>query len=322
MRYWWVNHKQTSRYEIAGGFLWSPMRKVDNSENYFYKTMRRASPGDLVISYSHGLISYIGTVADFAIPAPKPLSFGKVGENWCKNNGWLLPVNWVALESPVRPKLKIKKLREFLPSKYSPISLKTGNGNQGAYLAPIGRSVFEYLIEQRNMPEEAKSLPVGLASSIFNEIDDNIENEILADQSLDSTTKERLVSARIGQGVFRERVYEFESACRLTKVQTPSLLIASHIKPWRLCESAFERLDGANGLLLTPHVDLLFDRGLISFSDNGDVLLSSEIKLSDLELLSLDECCMRGVGVFDSRQKKYLEYHRSFVFLNDNSGFD
>ncbi|MCV4271837.1 HNH endonuclease [Pseudomonas capsici] len=315
MRYWWVNHKQTSRYEIAGGFLWSPMRKANGTENYFYKTMREASPGDLVISFSHAEIGYVGVVADFATPSPKPPSFGKAGENWDKNNGWLLAVDWKALDTPVSPKQKIEGLKGLLPAKYSPISLKTGNGNQGAYLAEIGQSAFEYLISQKDFPKASVSLSAHSARDVLNEIDSAIENEILADQSLDSTTKKRLVSARVGQGVFKERIYEFEKACRLTKVATQGLLIASHIKPWRLCETSAERLDGANGLLLTPHVDYLFDRGMISFSDFGEVLVSSKLSMVDLELLGLGDACLTPSKIFNERQASYMKFHREKVFV-------
>ncbi|MBX8559278.1 HNH endonuclease [Pseudomonas cichorii] len=315
MRYWWVNHKQTSRYEIAGGFLWSPMRKANGAENYFYNTMREASPGDLVISFSHAEIGYVGVVADFAIPSPKPPSFGKAGENWDKNNGWLLPVNWKTLDAPIRPKQKIEGLKGLLPTKYSPISLKTGHGNQGAYLAEIGRPAFEYLISQSEFLKASASLSVYSVRYVLNDIDTAIENEILTDQSLDSTTKKRLVSARVGQGVFKEKIYEFEKACRLTKVTTQELLIASHIKPWRLCETAVERLDGANGLLLAPHVDHLFDRGMISFGDSGEVLISSKLSMVDLKLLGLFEACLIPSEAFNERQASYMKFHREKVFV-------
>lgn len=315
MRYWWVNHKQTSRHEIAGGFLWSPMYKANGAKNYFYDTMRMASPGDPVISFSDAQISYVGAVTDFASPAPKPPSFGKAGENWDKNNGWILPVEWKALRTPVRPKLKIDELRSLLPAKYSPISLDTGNGNQGAYLAEVGRSVFEFLIGQDEVLMSTVPLTASPVSAVLDDIDGAIEKEILADQDLDSTTKQRLVQARIGQGVFKERIYEFENACRLTKVQTPGLLIASHIKPWRLCETAAERLDGANGLLLTPHVDFLFDRGYLSFEPDGEALVSKRLNGIDLHRLGLDSLVLKkGVG-FHALQQPYLEFHRDKIFL-------
>jgi len=37
--YWWVNHKQTFKHEIEGGYLWSPKFKSNDDRNYFYDTM-------------------------------------------------------------------------------------------------------------------------------------------------------------------------------------------------------------------------------------------------------------------------------------------
>ncbi len=62
-RYWWVNHKQTSREEIRGGYLWSPKLKRDGSSNLFYSNMRRAEPGDCVLSYAGGYVKYVGQVS-------------------------------------------------------------------------------------------------------------------------------------------------------------------------------------------------------------------------------------------------------------------
>ena len=102
------------------------------------------------------------------------------------------------------------------------------------------------------------------------------------------TEKHQVILARRGQGKFRERVSMIERACRITQVNRPEHLIASHCKPWRDCESNDERLDGENGLLLTSTVDHLFDRGFIS---------------------------LRNVGAFSEGQRRYLEYHRDLVFL-------
>ncbi len=64
------------------------------------------------------------------------------------------------------------------------------------------------------------------------------------------------------------RVQALEQRCRITGVDRPEHLRASHSKPWRDSDNA-ERLDGENGLLLTPSIDHLFDRGFIS-SRRGD----------------------------------------------------
>lgn len=316
MKYWWVNHKKTSKHEIAGGFLWSPMRNKNGARNQFYDNMRVAVPGDLVISYSHAKISFVGVVADFAIPSPKPPSFEGAGENWDKNNGWMLPVKWQALKSPIVPKLRLNEFSEFLPSKYSPFDPVTGNGRENAYLAEVVKEIFDRLLGDFDLEINASLLSLEAMPLALREIDDAIEREILNDKNIDSTTQQRLISARLGQEVFRKNIYEFENCCRLTKISTSGLLVASHIKPWRLCTSAFERLDGANGLLLTPHVDRLFDRGLISFSDAGGVLVSSHLNKEDVKLLGLDQAFMLGGGVFNLRQVHYLEFHRKNIFLS------
>ena len=66
------------------------------------------------------------------------------------------------------------------------------------------------------------------------------------------TERDALTRARLGQGLFRQRVAEGEQACRVTGLTRQEFLVASHIKPWRDCDNR-ERLSGANGLLLCEH---------------------------------------------------------------------
>lgn len=276
--------------------------------------MRGAAPGDVVLSFAGGLIRYVGYVEDYASPAPKPDSFGSTGHYW-DDEGWLLPVLWEPLATPVRPKDHIKELGPLLPDKYSPIQPGTGNGNQVAYLAEVGREVYEFLIGPLGIPDSGYEVEASQVDAPLARIDDAIQAIIRDDPGLDATTKEQVVKSRYGQGLFRQSIFNFESSCRLTKVSNPRLLIASHIKPWRLCENSIERLDGANGLLLTPHVDRLFDRGFISFEDDGDVMLSRKLDHVDLDRLGLSEACANGCGVFHPKQANYLDYHRNNVFL-------
>jgi hypothetical protein len=125
------------------------------------------------------------------------------------------------------------------------------------------------------------------------------------------TQKQQLVLARRGQGVFKANVRLNEMACRLTAVDDPHYLIASHIKPWRDC-SDLEKLDGCNGLLLSPHVDRLFDRGLISFADDGAVLKSPALPAEVWTAWGLDG--VTSVGAFNPSQRGYLAIHRSTYF--------
>jgi putative restriction endonuclease len=82
MAFWWVNHKQTFKEEIQGGFVWSPKINANGARNVSYDNLTRCSRGDVVFSYANGRISQIGLVEAVAITAQKPLEFGKAGENW------------------------------------------------------------------------------------------------------------------------------------------------------------------------------------------------------------------------------------------------
>lgn len=315
MRYWWVNHKQTARQEIDGGYLWSPRREANGARSQFYENLRIAAPGDAVLSFSGGWIRYAGTVQEFAYPTPRPDGFETISAHWA-DEGWLLPIAWQPLAQPQRPKDRIGEFGMLLPTKYSPIHPVTGNGNQKAYLAEIGRDVFELLTGLAEFGGSRQVLADQPGHSMLARVDDMLQQRIGKDADLDSTTRQQLVLARYGQGVFRSRVFEFGRSCRLTHIENPQLLIASHIKPWRLCSTAAERLDGANGLLLAPHVDRLFDRGLISFSNSGDVLVSPRLNRDDLKRLGLLKACTQGCPPFHEQQAAYLAFHRENVFLS------
>ncbi|MFE8599811.1 HNH endonuclease [Archangium violaceum] len=140
-----------------------------------------------------------------------------------------------------------------------------------------------------------------------------IEAQIHAQVEVPETERDAIVKARLGQGVFRENVAKVEKACRITGVSIPIFLIASHIKPWRHSSNQ-ERLDGNNGLLLTPSIDFLFDRGFISFEDNGDLLLSPVASLDALHKMGVDPTKTSNVGPFNSAQQKYLRFHRAEIF--------
>ncbi|MFP2957964.1 HNH endonuclease [Myxococcus sp. 1LA] len=143
--------------------------------------------------------------------------------------------------------------------------------------------------------------------------EEEIESLIYAQAEMQDTERDAIVKARRGQGLFRENVASVEKACRVTGVNIPRFLIASHIKPWR-CSSNEERLDGNNGLLLSPSIDFLFDRGLISFGDNGDLLVSREVDPDIMQRMGVDPTKKPNVGTFNPEQQKYLRFHRASLF--------
>jgi hypothetical protein len=222
-------------------------------------------------------------------------------------------------------------LAPLLPRKYSPIQPATGKGNQGVYLAQIPETVFDAILGAAAVDYVA--LASGGANSLTfqnvrEQLDDDVERNISIDATLDSTTRTAVIQARRGQGTYRRNVEGIEKACRLTGVTNPALLIASHIRPWRSCETSSQRLDGMNGLLLTPDADLLFDRGFITFENDGAVRVSSRFDQDDLRRLGLGEPVWRLLGFseppsawepngFALEQREYLAYHRSNVYVDE-----
>ncbi|MCE5975243.1 HNH endonuclease [Sinirhodobacter sp. WL0062] len=311
--YWWVNNKQTYAHEVGGNYLWSPTTRSDGGRNEFYENMKRVRPGDVVFAFAGGEIRAVGVCSAPAILAPKPGEFGATGENW-GGDGWRVPVEFTRLSTPLRPKDHMDVLAPTLPEKYSPIQAN-GNGNQGAYLAAVpvemAAAVIELLgplwaeIDRSTTIEPAHQIEAIEAS------EEQVERELRNRTDLDETDKLQLVKSRRGQGIYRQNLEGFEKSCRITGVSNRRHLRASHIKPWR-ASTTFEKLDGNNGLLLSPHIDHLFDQGFISFADDGALLVSPDADLDTLILWGIEPG--GSYGAFRTEQLPYLAFHREFVF--------
>jgi putative restriction endonuclease len=305
MSFWWVNHKQTAKNEIGEGYIWSPQRKKDGSRNEAYINLTRVKRGETIFSYANGVIPAIGIVESEYKTEPKPISFGSAGEHW-DDQGWMVKVKWVRLETPIRPKNFLNQIAPLLPQKYSPLQAN-GNGNQSQYLTQINEELAQLLM--RLLSDKDTNLPDAL-NDVENELEESKEEEDIKQSILPETQREQLIQARLGQGLFRANVESIESRCRVTGLADKRLLVASHIKPWRDATNA-ERLDGCNGFLMSPHVDKLFDKGWISFSDAGRILLADRNIRAVLSIWAIDE--YKGVGSFSKRQRGYLEYHRDVI---------
>lgn len=128
-----------------------------------------------------------------------------------------------------------------------------------------------------------------------------------------ATSARRETEVRTKQRLFRERLIGVEKGCRLTGIEDLRFLRASHIKPWANSTDS-ERVDGENGLLLAPHADLLFDRGWISFSASGRLLISNDLPTNVQASLGLNLDTSLRYGIFSSTQLGFLEFHRDVVF--------
>jgi putative restriction endonuclease len=316
MRYWWVNQNQTYRHEITGGYLWSPKRNKNGARNQFYENMREVAPGDLIFSFKDTHILAIGIAESYCSECPKPLEFGKTGSYW-EDIGWKVKVKFTLLSNQIRPKDHIVKLRYLLPAKYSPLQTN-GNGLQSVYLASVNEELAAALIHLIGAEVtpllQASQFVVPTSADDLDYWESQIERMISHDRSIPETERIALVRSRIGQGLFKDRVKQIETRCRVTQVDNPTHLIASHCKPWRDANNE-ERLNGENGLLFTPSIDHLFDRGFIGFENNGQLIISPVAHRPSLLKMGIETEKTVNVGNFTEGQKAFLQFHREAVLL-------
>jgi putative restriction endonuclease len=278
--------------------------------------MREVAPGDLVFSFKDTRIIAIGIAQSYCWESPKPLEFGNAGQNW-ENIGWRVKVKFTELANTIRPKDHMAVLGPVLPERYSPLQ-PSGNGLQSVYLTELPTPFAEVLMgligrEAPQLTLAAQSV-MPVASDDLDFWESKLELDIAADTSVRETERQAIVRARVGQGLFKERVSKIETRCRLTGVENPVHLVASHCKPWRDSTNQ-ERLDGENGLLLTPSIDHLFDRGFIGFENNGRLIISPVAHRPSLQRMGVDTEQVVNVGGFSAGQRNFLDFHRNSVFL-------
>lgn len=321
MNFWWVNHSQTFRHEFFGKYIWSPKRKRNDQLNPFYETMREVAPGDIVYSFADGAVQGFGIARTHCYTSPRPDEFGHIGQAW-NEVGWRVDIDFQKFTEPILPTRHMHAIAPTLTERYSPIRAN-GYGNQGVYLAQIQRPMA-LVIAQLASPKllgiiqgvqfsETAETPLPELRGIVEWEEQECE-QISADRQLPDTEKQALIKARRGQGLFRQNVARIEHFCRVTRVDRPEHLIASHIKPWRESDNR-ERLFAGNGLLLTPTIDHLFDRGFISFENNGELLISPVAHGESMKKMGINTERVVNVGSFAETQREFLEFHRDNVFL-------
>lgn len=135
--------------------------------------------------------------------------------------------------------------------------------------------------------------------------------EILDVPQLDETVKKSLQDTRVGQERFRSSLIKlWNGCCAVTRFEDERVLRASHIKPWHDCDNT-KRLDPFNGLLLVPNLDVAFDKGLITFDEQGMIVISSSFRDKARLLGITDDMKIR----VHQRHQRYLVYHRENIFV-------
>ena len=174
--------------------------------------------------------------------------------------------------------------------------------------------LFRIVYESTKLNQKVIDMAIEVLESIVKEEIDAIEALPIEIE----TEKMGLVKLRIQQSIYRKMVIDYWQMCAITNCKNHSLLIASHIKSWK--ESAnLEKIDPYNGILLSPLYDKLFDRHLISFNDNGFILVSNQIKEEDLIALDIKASDRLNPDKIHDNHKKYLAHHRAIFNLKNIS---
>ena len=272
----------------------------------------------MVFSYRDGHVVSCGLITSYGYDSPKPSEFGKNGKNWSPY-GWRVNVTYFET-SPFRPKDQLERISHFLSEEHSP--LKTDGGGKELYLTKISAEFAGVIIDALGAParacrDEGQHLSLHetteeFADTLSEKAGEYLVDTVKQDILIPETTRLAIVKARIGQGLFRDEVAKVERHCRLTGVEDRDHLVASHIKPWKDSDNR-ERLSGFNGLMLTPTPDHLFDKGFISFGDDGSLLYASRVNRATLAKMKIPEEGFNA-GRFSADQAEFLRYHRNFVF--------
>lgn len=155
----------------------------------------------------------------------------------------------------------------------------TNNGRVGLKGASKGdRAIWaEFNRDWESLAIESNLAVVALAQPIREADELSPPDDLASSGNYEGATKRVMTTIRMKQAFFRRAVLaSYASRCCMSQLAEPKLLVASHIVPWGIDKS--NRLNPRNGLCLSALHDRAFDLGLISVSDNFQVLVSKSLR--------------------------------------------
>ena len=159
--------------------------------------------------------------------------------------------------------------------------------------------------------EFAKELMAACKISSKEVVNEEFDSRIQAEDIM------RPTKCRGGQAQYRAALLKkWNSRCAVTGITELELLRASHVKPFKVCRKD-ERYDVNNGLILAAHVDALFDSGLITFADDGAIVISSKISKETITQLRLTGLSLSHLN---PQLRRYLVWHRKTIYKQGATG--
>lgn len=150
--------------------------------------------------------------------------------------------------------------------------------------------------------------PLNKDNYLKKQIEANISHNVK--RSIKNKYTNRVIKVRNGQNTFRKDLIDYYGCCQLCGLKNHEILIASHSKPFTESEDD-EAINFYNGLLLCPNYDKLYDKGLISFDDEGNILISSELSSSDKNILNLENVNKLEL---EPEHIEFIQWHRDNIF--------
>lgn len=161
----------------------------------------------------------------------------------------------------------------------------------------------------RDIGKNFKMLEEGVVALI-----DYDENNLVLNEDIGDTSKSVQTKIRIGQEKFRKNLLKHLKECPITGINEQRILLASHIKPWAISTNE-ERLDVHNGFILSPTVDKLFDKGLITFENNKKLIISPTLSKSNIDKIGIISG-KKYLKLPTENRLVYLEFHRENIFIS------
>lgn len=192
---------------------------------------------------------------------------------------------------------------------------RAGLGNASA----LDRAVWdEFHADWERLAVECQLLRQELDNNSVSELES--ENDaFLLEEDFTGETRQVLTTQRIKQHFFRCAVLSsYRGRCCMSGLSDSRLLIASHIVPWS--SDRANRLNPSNGLCLSAIHDRAFDKGLISLTDDGRVMLSDEIRKRDEVFIKNIFLPLENKPIEMPERfrpdRGFLHHHRTNIFLD------
>lgn len=304
MSFFWVNLGTSYKEVAAHNFLWAPAYVIGKNgkrkTNAGWEPVKDVKAGDVIFCNRDENIIYVAVARKAAYPAKRPKT--RAFDKW-NDDGFQIDVNLTVLS----PSVSVAGFKEAL------IAIHNEECSP-ALFAKNGRLAQQYMVQ----------IPAGAGALILSYLGD-AEMEVCEQVDVrkkgrlkEGGTREIVAQARVGQGQFRDEVLAlWKNSCPVTGLSKPELLTASHIVKWSLSNET-EKIDPNNGFPLSPTLDKLFDRGYVSFDDQGKILINlTALSARDLECLGVDlNARIKGLN---AQQKAYLARHRVLYHFDEEA---